>query len=248
MSLSFLIPLQIDSIDRLINLKISTNYIKHHYPDSEIIISELDTESKIGSTFINCTHIFSKTNDFFNKQKAFNIAAKNSTKDIIALYDADVIADINAINKSIDMLNSDTVDIVWPYNGKFYDVPKQLHSVIEKDKSIKNIQLNFCTLFSAQSVGGAVFLKKHVFFEGGGGNENFKGAGWEDNEIYDRFTRLGYRRAKLDTYLLHLNHERKDTSYNYNPYGKENQNEYVRIRDMNKEELLKEISTWHWCK
>ena len=48
MNVSFLIALHIDSNDRISNLRISTNNLKHHFPNSEIIISELDSESKIG--------------------------------------------------------------------------------------------------------------------------------------------------------------------------------------------------------
>ena len=45
MKISFLIALQIDSEDRLSNLKISTDNLIHHFPDSEIVISEIDAET-----------------------------------------------------------------------------------------------------------------------------------------------------------------------------------------------------------
>lgn len=248
MNVSFLIALQIDSEDRLANLQISTNNLKHHFPESEIIISELDTESKIGNNFTHCKHLFTKTNEFFNKQKAYNLAAKMSSKDTICLYDADVVIHPKAIEKSVEIILNKQSEIVWPYDGRFYDVPKKYHSEIDTTKSIKSVLLKDCTLFCSTSVGGAVFFDKNVFFEGGMGNENFKGAGWEDNEIYERFTKLGFKRLKLDTYLLHLTHARKETSYNYNPYGKHNEQEFVRIHKMTNQQITEEISKWSWTK
>lgn len=247
-NVSFLIALQIDTEDRLSNLRISTSNLRHHFPDSEIIISELDSVSKIGEEFNYCKHVFTPTVDFFNKQKAYNIAVDNSLHNVICLYDADIVIDPRAINKSIELIEQNRAKIVWPYDGKFYDVPKKFHSDINSSKSISCVNLDECTLFNPHSVGGAVFFDKQVFIEGGKGNENFKGAGWEDNEIYERFTKLGYSRLRLDTFLLHLTHERKETSYNHNPYGDHNAREFSRIHHMNKQQLLQEIATWKWIK
>jgi predicted glycosyltransferase involved in capsule biosynthesis len=248
MNVSFLIAVCVDSEDRISNLKISTEYLKYHFPNSEIIVSELDKISKLNGHISNCNHIFTKTNDFFNKQKAYNIAARKSKNNILALYDADVVLGKNAILKSTELIEKNEADIVWPYDGRFYDVPKKYHNIIKESNSIKNINISECELFSDRSVGGAVFFKKNVFLEGGGGNENFKGVGWEDNEIYERFRILEYKIVRLGTFLLHLNHERKETSYNYNPFGQHNQMEFSRIVRKNKKQMIEEISKWGWIK
>lgn len=245
-NVSFLIALQIDSNDRISNLRISTSNLIHHFPESEIIISELDSTSKIGEEFNYCKHVFTPTADFFNKQKAYNIAVDNSSNNIICLYDADIVINPRAVTKSIQLIEEKQAEIVWPYDGKFYDVPKKFHADIHSTKSIADVDLKECILFNPQSVGGAVFFNKQTFVNGGKGNEYFKGAGWEDNEIYERFTKLGYTRLRLDTFLLHLTHERKETSYNHNPHGDHNAQEFSRINRMTKQELLKEITTWKW--
>jgi predicted glycosyltransferase involved in capsule biosynthesis len=251
MKISFLISLKIDSEDRLSNLDISVNNLNHHFPDCEIIISEIDTVSRINNRYSNmssCKHVFTESNDFFNKQKAYNIATKQSKNDIISLYDADIVMCERVIRQAYDLIVSGDADVIWPYNGFFYDVPKKFHNKIDSDKSIKSIDITRCELFSRVSVGGVVFFKKSVFIAGGGGNQNFKGAGWEDNEIYVRFKKLGYNRYRLSTPILHLTHERKETSYNYNPHGKHNEIEFARIDRMNKVELLDEIKKWEWLK
>ena len=78
MNVSFLIALKIDSQDRVSNLDISVKNLSHHFPNSEIIISEMDDSSKIENRYTdikNCKHVFTKTSDFCNKQKAYNISA-----------------------------------------------------------------------------------------------------------------------------------------------------------------------------
>jgi predicted glycosyltransferase involved in capsule biosynthesis len=249
MKISFLISLKIDSDDRLSNLDISVKNLSHHYPISEIIISEIDNISKIKNRYgdiNNCKHIFTKTEDFFNKQRAYNIAARESKNQIIALYDADIVMDEKIVKQAYDLIDNHSADIIWPYNGFFYDVPKKFHKSIDENKSIDCINIAECELFSRVSVGGVVFFKKEVFLNGGGGNENFKGAGWEDNEIYVRFKKLGYRRSRLGVPIFHLNHERKETSYNYNPHGRHNEIEFARIDRMEKSEILEEIKKWKW--
>ena len=247
-NVSFLIALQIDSPDRISNLDTSIDNLLYHFPDCDIVIAELDCTSKIKDRYPKCNHIFVKTDEFFNKQRAYNIAANNAKHQVIALYDADIILDPRVVQKSIELIADKHKDIVWPYDGKFYDVPKRFHQEIKETKSLKSIKVEECVLFSSQAVGGVVFFDKDVFWEGGGGNENFKGAGWEDNEIYVRYTKLGYKRVKIDVPMFHLNHERKETSYNYNPYGKFNEAEFVRIDRMNTEQLLDEIKTWNYKK
>lgn len=247
--ISFLIALKIDSRDRLNNLEITLNYLKHYFPNSEVILSEFDIESKIPDYIVkNVIHIFTKTNEFFNRQKAVNIAARHASKDIIALYDADVLIIPESIEKTCNLLQNKRYDIIWPYDGRFYDVPKKYHKMIDETKKLDVVDLDECTLFNSSSVGGVVFFNKSIFWQGGAANENFKGLGWEDNELYERFTKLGYIRGRMGTYLLHLNHTRKETSYNYNPYGQHNQSEYLRINAMTVNQLLVEITKWEWVK
>jgi hypothetical protein len=46
--------------------------------------------------------------------------------------------------------------------------------------------------------------------------------------------------------IFHLNHARKETSYNHNPHGRHNEIEFSRIDKMGKIEILEEIKKWKW--
>lgn len=245
MNISFLIALQIDSEDRLSNLKISTENIIHHFPNSEIIISEIDSESKLPEEFKKFKHIFTRDSNFFSKTRAYNIACKNSVNDIICLYDADIVLKNSVVDKCVDILCNKNQDVVYPYNGYFYDIPKNYHRSILNEKNLDCVNLSDCKLLSDRSVGGAVFFKKNIFIEGGGANENIK-IGYEDNEFFERFKKLGYAIARLNCPIFHLTHIRKETSFDYNPHKEIFQKEFYRICNLSKENLLKEIKTWKY--
>lgn len=244
MKVSFLIALYIDSEDRISNLDISVNNLKHHFPDHEIILSEMDKDSKIKNRYSNVKHVFTESDKFFNKQKCYNIGYNHSENEIICLYDADVILKDRTIKRTIELFENDESDVIYPYNGYFYDVPKKFHDKILSEKGLESVILNECKLLSDRSVGGAVFFKRDIFEKGGKGNQNFIGAGYEDNEIFERYKKLGYRISRINVPLFHLTHQRKETSFDHNPYDNHNKKEFFRISKMDKNGLLEEIKTW----
>ena len=242
---SFLIALKVDSNDRVNNLDITIDYLNHYF-DTEIIICEQGPVPVLENRYSSCKYVFHQIDEFFNRQKGVNIAARHSTKPFIAHYDADILLEPEQITKTVDALRSKEVEFVLPYNGHFYDVPKQFHAQIADTKTLTGFTVNDCELFTVRGVGGVVFFDRNVFWKNGGANENFKGLGYEDNEIFDRFRILKTKMARINKPLFHLNHVRKETSYNYNPFVKDNEREYVRVVSMSYEELKNEISNWTW--
>ena len=242
--LTIIIPVFVDSPERIKNLKRVIEYICYHF-DVGILICEQGTDSKL-TGIPNTRHILTKQPEMFRKQISFNVGAKAANTDVIALYDADVILHPRQISRAVELIVAGRFDIVYPYDGKFYDVPEQYHSKICETKSTDCINIDDCTLFNPNAIGGAVFYSRKVFLEGGGGNENFIGVGYEDNELSHRFPKLGYTVARLEKPLFHMTHPRKDTSWNHNPRTGHNQMEYARIVHMTADELKEEIKKWPW--
>ena len=242
--LTILIALKIDSSDRLKNLDITMDYLQSNL-DTNIVICEQDNQPQIEGRY-KCDYVFHQTSDFFNRQRGVNLAAKKAKTPVIAHYDADILISPKQIEKATELILNNQVDIMYPYDGKFYDVPKEQHQMIKDTHSVENIDIPRCILFNPHSVGGVVFFNTEVFWKAGGANENFKGLGYEDNEIFTRFQKLGYRIGRLDRPLFHLNHERLETSFNFNPFLEMNKQEFFRIERMSKDELLNEVSTWGW--
>ena len=247
--LTILIAAKADSEDRLTNLGITLDYINFHF-NVPIILSEQDTEPKLKQICAekDVNYIFHETDEFFNRQRGVNICARQAKTPVIAHYDADILLKPQQITGAVKAILDKSADLVYPYDGRFYDVPKVYHPQIIETKNLNCVDLERCILFNPHSVGGVVMFDKKHYWECGGANENFKGLGYEDNEINGRFKKLGSKMVRTQWPLYHLTHERKDTSFNHNPHIDLNQQECIRINSLSKEELLAEVSNWSWTK
>ena len=244
--LTIVFPTYIDSEDRLSNLRVVLDYIRHHF-DTNIIISEMDTESKLGDLDLTgVQHIFTPYTKMFRKHISVNIGVRAVKTKVFSLYDCDIILHPKQISKSTELILDDTFDVVYPYDGRFYDVPKSHHAELSDTNSTDWIKLEDCELFNPHSCGGAVFFNTDVFWEGGGGNEHFIGVGYEDDEIWNRYRNLGFRVARLERQLYHLNHDRKETSWNHNPNTEHNRVLVDKLFKMSPDQLREEIKTWPW--
>tara|TARA_R100001129_G_scaffold174680_1_gene147150 strand:- start:55 stop:822 length:768 start_codon:yes stop_codon:yes gene_type:complete len=247
--LTILIAAKADSEDRLTNLKITLDYINYHF-NVPTILSEQDETPKLANICKerNIKHIFVKTSEFFNRQRGVNICANAAETPVIAHYDADILLKPQQIKASVKAILDKSADLVYPYDGHFYDVPKEYHKQISETNNLNCINLERCTLFNPHSVGGVVIFNKEHYWKCGGANENFKGLGYEDNEINERFKKLGSRIVRTQWPLYHLTHERKDTSFNHNPHLELNKEEYFRIANMPNNILQEEVNNWAWVK
>jgi predicted glycosyltransferase involved in capsule biosynthesis len=245
--LTILIAAKADSEDRLTNLGITLDYLKYHF-DMPIVLSEQDDTPKLDKICksYDIKHIFYKTEEFFNRQRGVNICARNANTPVIAHYDADILLKPQQIKAAVKAIIEDNADLVYPYDGHFYDVPTNYHNKIVETKDLNCVDLEQCTLFNPHSVGGVVIFNKDHYWKCGGANENFKGLGYEDNEINERFKKLNSRIVRTQWPLYHLTHERKDTSFNHNPHLELNKEEYFRIANMSNEVLQEEVNSWSW--
>jgi len=242
--LTFLIPVKIDSDDRLSNLDIIVSYLQENF-NSEIIVCEQDTEPKLKDRY-NCKYIYIPMGQNFNKSKSINTAAKAASTPVIAVYDADTLLTVNQITKSTKIILDNQADVIYPYDGRFYDVPKNYHQAIKENKDLSIINLDDCKLFNKGSVGGAVFYNKEIFLKFGGANQKFEGWGYEDNELFVRFTKVGARVARVTKPLLHLTHERVKPAF-YNPLLEEKNRLVMElINYMSPAQILQEINSWSW--
>jgi hypothetical protein len=247
--LTIVIPIQIDHEDRMRNINITTGYLRRHF-DCEIIICEQDTESKLVDVCKDnkCKHIFIENNNFFNRLKLLNIAVKEVTTPVFALYDADVLLRPEQIIGATEAIIQGRAQLVYPYNGKFYDVPKKFFDDINETKDLTKININDCILHHPNSVGGVVLFDREHYWKCGGGNENFKNAGYEDDEFNTRFKNLGTKIMRTEWPLLHLTHERGITSHEHNPYITFNREYYLMIARMSPEQLKAHVNEWQWHK
>jgi predicted glycosyltransferase involved in capsule biosynthesis len=246
---TFIIPIRFDSEDRKRNFNITINFLEKNF-DTNIIVMESDkvsNEEFVKSISDKIVYVFEKTEDsLFHRTKMLNDMTKMSKTNIVVNYDIDVLFKPEQYVASRFALNSG-VDFVFPYTGKFYDIPVSYFETIQNGK-FDLVNLSSCTLFNPNSMGGAIFFNKDAYTKIGLENENFISWGHEDWERVGRIEKMGYKIYRVDGVLYHLTHHRTHNSSGSNPMYNHNGNEYQKIMSMSKEQLTEHIKTWGWLK
>ena len=251
---TFLIPTLIDSSVRLENLLLVIKFLISHL-NTNIFIGEQKNLNRVveeyikGNPSVKYFPIDCGNDLYFNRQSIFNQLAKMTTTKCIVLYDTDVVLFPRQYYTACKQIMEDIYDMVYPYDGNFLDVPEFYRKIISDTLDLKNIKLSDCTCLTKISEGGAVIFNRDVFIAGGMENENFKGWGWEDNERSWRYRELGYRQCRVGAPIYHFHHGRGASSKFYiDNSGHNNQQYFLKLKELSKEQLQEEIKTWSWCK
>lgn len=216
--MTFLILIRLDSIHRLENILIVTQQLCRYF-NTNVIVREADSYNNgILKSLLNkkINYEFIEDKDpVLYKTKHFNQLVLAVNTPFIAIWDADIIPDKKAIIRSMEQLRKNEADIVYPYNGICYNIPKSIRSLYLKKKDTQLLfrHLNkMDRLYPYALAGGAVIMDKEKFIQAGGENEAHYGWGNDDFDRYYRFTGLGYKIHRINTPLFHLSHLRGDNS------------------------------------
>jgi hypothetical protein len=245
---TIIMPIKIDSADRLRNLALVLNSITTRL-DIHIAIAECDTVQNkdlqnLLSNYNNIVYTFHNSK-IFHRTKLLNDMTKAAKTPIVINHDVDCILTTKQYDQMYKHLIAKSADIVLPYEGPYYDVKEnQFDKLTTND--VDSINIQHCSLMNIESVGGIVGYRKDRFLAGGGENENFISWGYEDNERLLRFQILKYTIRRLDGPGYHLTHYRNEDGGHDNPFITKNRAEYQKISTMKENELLAYIATWGW--
>ena len=99
----------------------------------------------------------------------------------------------------------------WLRNGDLlFDSMRSHQDHITQQTGTSLNEYTYCTAPNSEAVGGCVVTSAKKFFEYNGFNPNFKGWGYEDNEIVIRVHRLGHTVTRIndpEALLFHFPHE-----------------------------------------
>lgn len=215
---TFIIPLQIDSISRLENLFLTIDFLQANF-ECKICILEAGRYSNgiVEKCMHNTDYCFIEDKDtVFHRTKYLNMLSHKVITPYLGIWDSDIIIPIKQIIDSINKLRSGAFHVAYPYDGRFLET-----SFLLRRHYIENKTLSFLTrnqdkmklLHTAyKGVGGAIFVNKEKYFEAGLENEHFYGWGAEDDERLARWEILGYRIHRSKGVLYHLTHTRSVNS------------------------------------
>ncbi len=214
MDIDFLIPIRIDSVERIENLMSSIDYLTGHF-DTNIYVLEA---SRINNHILErllpneIAYFFVEDADpIFHRTKYINVLAEKSYSDNIAIWDADVIIDYCQIIDAISYLREGKAEVAIPYDGRFYDTTEIVRNVFLelKDFHVLNDNISKMLLpYGSNMAGGAVFIRRENFNCSGGEDENFYGWGVEDWNRIEKWKKYGYRIERAHGPLFHLTHPR----------------------------------------
>jgi len=259
---TFIIPIRIESDDRLRNVITSVCFLLSNF-DTNVIIKEVDKTSVFHEKALpqikdfcgdigDLTHVFEQSDSpSFHRQKVLNDMIMMSTTQVVVNYDCDVILPIASYTQAYDRIVTGTSDVVYPYgNGNF-----QLQ-VFGDDQVVTNFLVNEFDFSAFKDVlkvydakyGFVQFFSRDVYIEGGLENENFVAYAPEDVERHYRYTTLGYSVSRINDVIYHLEHSRTPNSWFSNPFMHSNNVEWEKIQRMDKETLKEYITSQDYYK
>ena len=177
-------------------------------------LAELDSRIKI---------ITVPDEPYFNQPQPLNLAASLVTSDHILKLDSDTI-----MNPYFNFFDNHTID-----NNSFLTGTDELCQ-FSVDNPQQGNKFDYQKYPYLKALWGTLYTTTKNYFKVGGYNENMsKYAAWEDNEIYERFLRLGLNHVKIKfdlKTLFSLPHSSKKRVENFQAY-EENSNLQIIIRD-----------------
>lgn len=252
MKLTFLIPVKLESDDRVRNLITILSYLLSKF-DAQIIVQESDFfpkfESyvypflieKFGTVSDKLKYFYEEqSNSFFHKTKILNDLIQRSKTEIVCNYDTDVLFPESSILTAYEMIDSKYSDVVYPYGCGAYQKSVQysqdiFSSFINSNLSLS--QLDQYSNLSSSTIGWCQFIRRENYINSFMMNENFYSWGPEDCELFYRLNILGNKVDRINDYVYHLEHSRSNDSWFSNPNWQENVKLWEWIRRQDKETL-----------
>lgn len=258
---TFIIPLRIESSDRMRNVITTLCYILENF-DTNVIVKEGDEESVFlenvlpqikeyleVDNILNLTHVFENTtNAEFHRTRYLNEMTHMATTKVVVNYDCDIILPVESYIKAQAMIIDGPSDVVYPYGfgnyAKMVTVDDSIVSefltegfsinLLEKTAQLNNARFGFCQFFD-----------RGVYISGGGENENFIAYAPEDEERAFRFECLDYQVDRIDQFVYHLEHSRTPNSWYTNPHMKANFALWETLKVMNKQQLIEHYNLYN---
>lgn len=263
---TFIIPVRIESEDRLRNVITILCYILSNF-DTNVILKEVDKQpvfkdyglkqvEEYCEDINSLNYIFEESDDpIFLREKILNEMLILTKTKVVVNYDCDVVFPLEVYEEAYNRIINGESDVIYPYGEGPYQ-----HRVRANDELVSQFLSNDCDLKILQDAswidnaghGWVQFLSRDVYFEGGMENENFMGSAPDDYERYHRFTTLGYKVHRINNYICHLEHSRGMNSYpqsmTQHPYWDHNWKLWEYLEKCTKEELIEYYSTQEYLK
>lgn len=244
--LTIIIPLRVDSTNRLHNAISCTNSLLKSTTSRIIVGTHLP--EKIADYFdprVELICIEDEQSQLFHRTRLVNDLAMHVDTEYFANLDCDIFVPPQQWLHVLNELRMNSADVVYPFDGKMIDIPSSYFPWLENN-DFDSLPFALRSLAHANSVGGCVVWRRQSFLECGMENEHFVSWGFEDDERFVRAQILGLNIRRVPGNVFHLRHPRGENSSDSHPHFLANKQELERISTMTSEQLRHEIEQWPW--
>lgn len=220
--ITFLILVRLDSIERLENILIVTEYISGlKFPILVLESSSFNNRILIKLLKKEVQYSFREDYDpILFRTKYLNQMVQSVKTPLIAVWDSDVIVSFDQIITAIQLLTNSEADFVIPYKKQALDTTPIIRKLFLEDGKLETLEQNrkkMKEMYAPNPLGGAFLANRESYIKAGMENEDFYGWGMEDGERFYRWQRLGYNIKRVPGPLYHLSHTRGINSTFHNP-------------------------------
>ena len=234
---TFLIPVKIDSHQRIENTNVVVKFITRYFK-TDISILETDIEQRyfLEKKQPNVHYRFIEDqNETYNKAYYVNWLISMTNSSFLVVWDADAIVSKEQIIDGLDALKSGKSIISLPYDGRVYSVNEPISRLFREKLSFE-ILISSIPVFKLMHgyfmTGGIYMVNRNNFIEHGGENEKILGWGFEDAE----------RLKRMETMDLLIYYSKGPLFHLWHPRGKNSWFANREIEKNNRKEFLKTCS------
>ena len=202
-NVTFIIPLRIDTDDRLRNIICTTAFLLNRFK-CKVIIKESDEMSKFNawafpkissiSDVANLKYIFEENHDdHFHRTRLLNEMIMMTETDIVVNYDTDIVLPVSSYVKAKEMIDSEEFDVVYPYKFGEYGERKVFpQTKVEDEDDLNNFfKIPFVEKFISK-------FEPEVLDEYYGYAQNVNGIGWAEYGMVQFFKTEVYKKGYLE--------------------------------------------------
>lgn len=259
---TFIIPLRIESRDRMRNIITVLIYLLRNFK-TKVIVKEVDKESIFKESvqpaleealkdfqLEGLTHIFEQSDEYtFHRTKIINDMLWMVDTPYVANYDCDILLPKTSYAYAVNLLKNGYQKeeggerlypkVVYPYGNGMYQA--QLRASDEEVSEFMNSEFDFSVFKTWRAYdakfGFVQFFDTETYKKYGGENEGFVAYGYEDDERHFRFYKLSHVVRMNEERIFHLEHERSPNSWFNNPHIESNRKLWEKLKSCSKEEL-----------
>ena len=196
----------------------------------------------------------------FHRTKYLNEMLAVCDTPYVINHDADVLLSVADMKRAMACLRSGQTDAIYPYAKS---ETGQIRLYADCDGTRQRARIRMCiadgefarlvighgTMKWAAAYGHTIFFNTSSYIKMFGENEEFLSWGAEDVERYCRMLTFDMKVARItDGTVVHIEHPRGPDSSQTNPRFRKNEELWLRIQNMSKQELIAYYRNCHYVK